>query len=47
MAGIKIDYSKYSSKQKDQFFTPVKTAQYCFEKFCEKIKDFGETENRF
>jgi hypothetical protein len=44
MAGIKIDYSKYSSKQKDQFFTPVKTAQYCFEKFCEKIKDFGETE---
>ena len=40
MAGIKIDYSKYSSKQKDQFFTPVKTAQHCFEKFCEKIKDF-------
>ena len=47
MAGIKIDYSKYSSKQKDQFFTPVKTAQYCFEKFCEKIKDFGETEKDF
>ncbi len=47
MSGIKIDYSKYSSKQKDQFFTPVKTAQYCFEKFCEKIKDFGETEKDF
>ena len=47
MAGIKIDYSKYSSKQKDQFFTPVKTAQYCFEKFCEKIKDFGESEKDF
>ena len=47
MAGIKIDYSKYSSKQKDQFFTPVKTATYCFEKFCEKIKDFGETEKDF
>ena len=47
MAGIKIDYSKYSSKQKDQFFTPVKTAQHCFEKFCEKIKDFGESEKDF
>jgi hypothetical protein len=47
MSGIKIDYSKYSSKQKDQFFTPVKTAQYCFEKFCEKIKDFGESEKDF
>ena len=47
MAEIKIDYSKYSSKQKDQFFTPVKTAQYCFEKFCEKIKDFEETEKDF
>ena len=47
MAGIKIDYSKYSSKQKDQFFTPVKTAQYCFVKFCEKIKEFDETEKDF
>lgn len=47
MAGIKIDYSKYSSKEKDQFFTPLKTAQYCFEKFCEKIKDFGEKETDF
>ena len=47
MAGIKIDYSKYTSKEKDQFFTPVKTAQYCFEKFCEIIKDFGETEKDF
>ena len=47
IAGIKIDYSKYSSKQKDQFFTPVKTATYCFEKFCEKIKEFGETEKDF
>ena len=47
MSGIKIDYSKYSSKQKDQFFTPVKTAQYCFEKFCETIKEFEETEKDF
>ena len=47
MAGIKIDYSKYSSKQKDQFFTPVKTAKYCFEKFCETIKAFEETEKDF
>lgn len=47
LSGIKIDYSKYSSKQKDQFFTPVKTAQYCFELFCEEIKKFNENESEF
>lgn len=28
-----IDYSLFSSKDKDQFYTPVKTAQYCFDTF--------------
>ena len=47
MAGIKIDYSKYSSKLKDQFYTPVKTAQFCFNLFSEKIKEFNEDINQF
>lgn len=47
LSNIKIDYSKYSSKQKDQFFTPIKTAKYCFELFCEEIKKFNENEKDF
>ena len=33
----KIDYSKYDSKTKDQFFTPDETAKKCFEIF-QKVK---------
>ena len=47
LAGIKIDYSKYSSKQKDQFFTPVETAQKCFDIFSNEITKFGETTDDF
>lgn len=32
MAGIEIDYSKFTSKEKDQFFTLSSTAKYCYEK---------------
>lgn len=47
LCGIKIDYSKYPSKIKDQFYTPVKTAQYCYDLFSNKIKDFNENPNEF
>jgi len=47
LAGIKIDYSKYSSKQKDQFFTPVTTAKHCYDIFCDVIKQFNENEREF
>lgn len=47
LSGIKINYSKYSSKQKDQFFTPVETAKRCFEMFCKEIRRFGENETDF
>jgi DNA-binding transcriptional regulator YiaG len=36
---IDIDYSKYTSKEKDQFFTPVETAKYCYDIFLNKIKN--------
>ena len=36
--GNKIDYSKYSSKQKDQFFTPPELANKCWVTFNNLIK---------
>lgn len=47
LSNIKINYSNYSSKQKDQFFTPVKTAKYCFDLFCNEIHKFDENEKDF
>jgi len=47
LAKIKIDYSKYSTKEKDQFFTPEATASYCFNKFCEIIKKYSENKEEF
>jgi len=47
LAGIAIDYSKYSSKQKDQFFTPIETAKSCFQIFCQVIETFNENEKDF
>jgi hypothetical protein len=38
IADIDIDYSKFTFKEKDQFFTPSKTATYCYSKFLEIIK---------
>lgn len=37
LANIDIDYSEFNFKEKDQFFTPEATANYCYSKFL-KIK---------
>ena len=44
LANLKIDYSKYSSKQKDQFYTKIETAHYCYQKFLNIIsnKDYND-----
>jgi hypothetical protein len=47
MLSKEIDYSKYSSKEKDQFFTPVETAKLCFEVFCNKLKELDIDEKQF
>lgn len=47
LLNIKIDYSMYNSKQKDQFFTPVETAKKCFGIFCEEIKKYGDNQTDF
>lgn len=47
LSNIKIDYSHYSSKEKDQFFTPVDTVVNCFKIFTDVIKSFGENSTDF
>mgnify|MGYP001422152114 CR=1 FL=1 len=37
LCGKDVDYSKYTSKQKDQFFTPKTTVEYCWDKTQEII----------
>lgn len=39
---LKIDYSLYSSKKKDQFFTPYNTSKHCYDVFENVMKNFGE-----
>jgi len=43
----KIDYSKYDSKTKDQFFTPEDTAKKCFEIFKKILKKNGDNDDEY
>ncbi len=36
-----IDYSKFTAKEKDQFFTPTEVAKHCYEVLCEKLNSLG------
>jgi len=47
LSNIKIDYSNFSYKEKDQFFTPITTAKYCYSKFIEIIKKYGDSEKNY
>jgi len=47
LSNIQINYSLYSSKQKDQFFTPIPTAKHCFDLFCNEIHKYGEKETDY
>jgi len=47
LSNIKINYSNYSTKEKDQFFTPYETAQHCFQIFIETINNYGEDYTNF
>mgnify|MGYP003692597131 CR=1 FL=1 len=42
-----IDYTKFSYKEKDQYFTPVKTATYCYSKFLTILKSRGDKEKLY
>ena len=47
LANINIDYSKFTYKEKDQFFTPNITAKYCYSKFIEIITANGDSEKNY
>lgn len=47
MKGGDIDYSNFTHREKDQFFTPIETASYCVEVFKNKIRDLGLREEEF
>lgn len=42
LSNIPIIYSNYSTKEKDQFFTPIETAEKCFQLFIDTIKIYDE-----
>jgi hypothetical protein len=47
LANIKIDYSKYSTKDKDQFFTPLNTAKECLKIFIDTLIDLSDDFNKY
>jgi len=47
LANIPIDYSVYSTKEKDQFFTPAETAKYCYTIFISILNSLGENANEY
>jgi hypothetical protein len=47
MADIKIDYSLFSSKEKDQFFTSIETVKYCYDVWKKTILDLNLNEKSF
>ena len=47
IADMQIDYSKFNYKEKDQFFTPAPTAEYCYSKFLEFLTKNGDSESNY
>ena len=47
LANVMIDYSKYTYKQKDQFYTPIETCKSCINKFRDIIKMYDDDENQY
>jgi hypothetical protein len=47
LSNITINYSNYSTKEKDQFFTPTNTAYHCFQLFINEIHKFNENKDDF
>ena len=47
LANIDIDYSQFSYKDKDQFFTPSNTAKKCYAKCIEIINKYNDNEKNY
>ena len=42
IANLEIDYTNFTAKEKDQFYTPPETAKYCYLKSLDIIKQYGD-----
>ena len=47
IANIEIDYSRFTYKDKDQFYTPENTAKMCYNKFQQVLKDIGDEDTNY
>lgn len=47
MNNIEINYEEFTYKDKDQFYTPIETATYCFNKFKLICKEYGDSEKDY
>lgn len=47
MNGENINYKNFTFKEKDQFFTPKKTAKYCYKKLLEYLDKQNEDKNSY
>ena len=47
IGNINIDYSKFSFKEKDQFFTPIDTAKKCYMKLLDILKLYNDNEKNY
>jgi hypothetical protein len=47
LMGVEIDYNQYSFIEKDQFFTPQKISDYCFNVLRSKLKELSIDEDNY
>lgn len=47
LANINIDYTKFSYKEKDQFFTPNDTVEYCYSTFNNILEKYKDTDKEY
>lgn len=47
MGNMKINYANYTTKEKDQFFTPIETAKTCYQYFCDTLCKYGDDPTQY
>ena len=47
LANKPIDYTQFTSKDKDQFFTPIATAEYCYNIFKKTLLHYNDNDNDY
>ena len=47
LAKIDVDYSQFTYKEKDQFFTPTETCQYCLQKTTNILAKYNDDINEY